>query len=193
MRSRPPTATRLPVFRWPKGRNIWCAAWDASTDLEAIRGVLVENVEGTPVFVRDVGAVREGAAIKRGEGSHNARPAVIIGIQKQPGVNTLELTERLEMTLDDIQRSLPAGMRIHRDLFRQADFIEQSLGNLFKAFIEGAALVIVVVLAVPDEHACRRDHLAGAAIVARRRGACHGPLRADAQQHESRRPGHCHR
>ena len=98
------------------------------------------------MFVRDVGIVREGAAIKRGEGSHNARPAVIIGIQKQPGVNTLELTERIETTLDDIQRSLPAGMQIHRDLFRQADFIEQSLGNLFKAFLEGAALVIVVVL-----------------------------------------------
>jgi CzcA family heavy metal efflux pump len=114
--------------------------------LDAIRGVLVAGAAGTPVFVRDVGVVREGAAIKRGEGSHNARPAVIIGIQKQPGVNTLELTERIETTLDDIQRSLPAGMQIHRDLFRQADFIEQSLGNLFKAFLEGAALVIVVVL-----------------------------------------------
>ena len=114
--------------------------------LDAIRSVLVTSASGTPVFVRDVGLVREGAAIKRGEGSHNARPAVIIGIQKQPGVNTLELTERIETTLDDIQRSLPTGMQIHRDLFRQADFIEQSLGNLFKAFIEGAALVIVVVL-----------------------------------------------
>ena len=99
-----------------------------------------------PVLVRDVGAVREGAAIKRGEGSHNAHPAVILGIQKQPGVNTLELTQRIEVALDDIQRSLPPGMRIHRDLFRQADFIEQSLHNLFKAFLEGAGLVVVVVV-----------------------------------------------
>jgi CzcA family heavy metal efflux pump len=90
--------------------------------------------------------VREGAAIKRGEGSHNAKPAVIIGIQKQPAVNTLELTQRIDTTLDDIQRALPQGIRIHRDLFRQADFIEQSLHNLFKAFLEGAGLVIVVVV-----------------------------------------------
>ncbi|MGE3845107.1 MAG: efflux RND transporter permease subunit, partial [Vicinamibacterales bacterium] len=99
-----------------------------------------------PVLVRDLGVVREGAAIKRGEGSHNAKPAVILGIQKQPNVNTLDLTEQIEATLDDLQRALPAGMQIHRDLFRQADFIEQALRNLFTALLEGAGLVILVVL-----------------------------------------------
>ena len=98
------------------------------------------------MLVRDVGTVREGAAIKRGEGSHNARPAVILGIQKQPGVNTLELTERIEATLDDIQRALPPGMQIHRDLFRQADFIEQSLSQPVHGLLEGAGLVILVVV-----------------------------------------------
>ena len=74
------------------------------------------------------------------------KPAVIVGIQKQPAVNTLELTERIDATLDDIQRALPQGMQIHRDLFRQADFIEQSLDNLFTALFEGAGLVILVVV-----------------------------------------------
>ena len=115
-------------------------------DIEAISAVSVKTAGTVPVLVRDVGTVREGAAIKRGEGSHDARPAVVVGIQKQPAVNTLELTQRLDATLEDIQRTLPRGMQIHRDLFRQADFIEQSLDNLFKAFVEGAALVIVVVL-----------------------------------------------
>jgi CzcA family heavy metal efflux pump len=115
-------------------------------DTEAIAAVAVKAANAAPVLIRDVGTVREGAAIKRGEGSHNARPAVIIGIQKQPGVNTLELTERIESTLDDIQRALPPGMQIHKDLFRQADFIEQSLHNLFTAFAEGAGLVILVVM-----------------------------------------------
>jgi CzcA family heavy metal efflux pump len=114
--------------------------------IDAIAVVPVKTTGAAPVLVRDVGAVREGAAIKRGEGSHNARPAVIIGIQKQPAVNTLELTGRIDATLEDIQRALPQGMRIHRDLFRQADFIEQSLRNLFTALIEGAALVILVVI-----------------------------------------------
>ena len=116
----------------------------ANTD--AIAAVAVRATGSIPVLVRDLGTVREGAAIKRSEGSHNAKPAVILGIQKQPGVNTLDLTAQLELTLDDIQRALPAGMQIHRDLFRQADFIEQALQNLFTTLLEGAGLVIVVVV-----------------------------------------------
>src|SRR5688572_26069387 len=115
-------------------------------NVDAIAAVTVKTTDAAPVLIKDVGTVREGAAIKRGEGSHNAKPAVIIGIQKQPAINTLELTRRIDATLEDIQRALPQGMQIHRDLFRQADFIEQSLDNLFAAFVEGAALVIVVVV-----------------------------------------------
>jgi CzcA family heavy metal efflux pump len=116
------------------------------TDAAAIGAVTVRALDNVPVLVRDLGTVMEGVAIKRAEGSHNARPAVILGIQKQPTVNTLDLTARIENTLDDLQLALPAGMQIHRDLFRQADFIEQALSNLFVALLEGAALVIFVVL-----------------------------------------------
>jgi CzcA family heavy metal efflux pump len=133
-------------FQAAQGQEYLVRAVGRLGDLAAIAAVPVKTTEAVPVLVRDVGTVREGAAIKRGEGSHNAHPAVILGIQKQPGVNTLELTRRIEVALDDIQRSLPPGMRIHRDLFRQADFIEQSLHNLFKAFLEGAGLVVVVVV-----------------------------------------------
>jgi CzcA family heavy metal efflux pump len=111
-----------------------------------VGSAVVKTQETVPVLVRDVATVQVGAAIKRGDGSHNATPAVIIGIQKQPGANTLQLTERIDATLDDIQRALPRGMNIHRDLFRSADFIEQSLQNLFKALLEGAGLVILVVV-----------------------------------------------
>jgi Cu/Ag efflux pump CusA len=115
-------------------------------DADAIAAVSVKASAAAPVLIQDIGIVREGAGIKRGEGSHNAKPAVIIGIQKQPAGNTLELTKRIDATLEDIQRALPQGMQIHRDLFRQADFIEQSLANLFTAFVEGAVLVILVVV-----------------------------------------------
>ena len=111
-----------------------------------IAATVVRIRDTVPVLVGDLGAVQIGAAIKRGDGSHNAKPAVIIGIQKQPGANTLQLTEQIDATLDDIQRALPQGMTIHRDLFRSADFIEQSLNNLFRALTEGAGLVILVVV-----------------------------------------------
>ena len=133
-------------FHVAEGQEYLVRGLGRLTDTDAIAAVSVKSANGTPVLIRHIGVVREGAAIKRGEGSHNAKPAVILGIQKQPGANTLDLTAQIDATLDDIQRALPQGMQIHRDLFRQADFIEQSLNNLFIRLLEGAGLVILVVV-----------------------------------------------
>ena len=116
-------------------------------DTEAIAAVVVKAADAAPVLIRDVGTVREGAAIKRGEGSHNARPAVIIGIQKQPAVNTLELTERIEC---DARRH-PAGAaaracRSTRISSGRRTSSSSRSSNLFTAFAEGAGLVILVVM-----------------------------------------------
>src|SRR5215218_9490054 len=102
---------------------------------------------GRSVLVRDLAVVREGGALKRGEGSRNGKPAVIVGVQKQPGANTIELTYRLDRELEAIQHELPAGMIIDRKIFRQADFIEVAVENVVKALRDGGILVILVVLA----------------------------------------------
>jgi CzcA family heavy metal efflux pump len=133
-------------FHVSEGQEYLIRGLGRFTNVADIGAVVVRAVDQTPVLVRDLATVQEGAAIKRGDGSHNARPAVIIGIQKQPGANTLELTERIDTTLEEIQRSLPAGMQIQQNLFRSADFIQQALDNLFSALLEGAGLVIVVVI-----------------------------------------------
>src|SRR5216110_148603 len=101
---------------------------------------------GRSVLIRDVADVREGAAFKRGEGSRNGKPAVIVGVQKQPGANTLELTARLDRELDALQQELPKGMTIDRKIFRQADFIEVAVDNVVKALRDGGLLVVVIVL-----------------------------------------------
>jgi CzcA family heavy metal efflux pump len=98
-----------------------------------------------PVLLKHLADIRIGPAYKRGTGSHDGQPAVIIGIQKQPAVNTLELTERLERTITQIQSALPEGMRIDSDIFRQADFISVAVANLGHALRDGAALVIIIV------------------------------------------------
>jgi CzcA family heavy metal efflux pump len=98
------------------------------------------------VFIRDVADVREGPALKRGEGSRNGKPAVVVGIQKQPGANTIELTARLDRELDALQKELPKGMTIDRRIFRQADFIEVAVDNVIKALRDGGLLVVVIVL-----------------------------------------------
>src|SRR3989441_7997518 len=101
---------------------------------------------GRSVLIRDVADVREGGAFKRGEGSRSAKPAVIVGVQKQPGANTIELTTRLDRELDRLQQELPKGMTIDRKIFRQADFIEVAVDNVVKALRDGGILVIVIVL-----------------------------------------------
>jgi CzcA family heavy metal efflux pump len=97
-------------------------------------------------LVRDVADVREGAAFKRGEGSRSGKPAVIVGVQKQPGANTIEVTGRLDRALDTLQQELPSGTTIDRRIFRQSDFIEVAIDNVVQALRDGGILVVVVVL-----------------------------------------------
>jgi CzcA family heavy metal efflux pump len=97
-------------------------------------------------LVRGLGEVKVGEAQKRGEGSAMGKPAVILGIQKQPGANTLELTKRLDAVLADVTAKLPAGMKLKTDIFRQADFIQVSVRNVQTALLEGIVLVTIIVL-----------------------------------------------
>ena len=132
-------------FRVAGGQEYLIQGVGRATSEQSIGSIAVISRDGRPIFVRDVAEVRIGPALKRGEGSHNAKPAVVLGIQKQPGANTLELTKRLDATLEEIQRGLPAGMKIDTQVFRQADFIERSLENLIEALRDGAFLVVIVV------------------------------------------------
>ena len=110
-------------------------------------GETVVALRGTrSVLVRDVADVREGAAFKRGEGSRSGKPAVIVGVQKQPGANTIDVTARLDRALDTLQSELPAGTTIDRRIFRQADFIEVAVQNVVSALRDGGVLVVFVVL-----------------------------------------------
>lgn len=133
-------------FRIAGGQEYLIQGVGRMASVEGIGQIVITARNGRPIFIRDVAEVRIGPALKRGEGSHNARPAVILGIQKQPGANTLELMRRLDSTLDEIQTSLPAGMKIDKHVFRQSDFIERALANLATALRDGAFLVVIVVV-----------------------------------------------
>lgn len=114
--------------------------------LDDIGNIVVAEHDGVPTLVRDLGEVQIGEAQKRGEASAMGKPAVVMGIQKQPGANTLELTERLDSTLEDIKAGLPDGMELQSNIFRQADFISIAVHNVQRALVEGVVLVILVVL-----------------------------------------------
>lgn len=114
--------------------------------LDEIANTVVTLHDGQPLLLRQIAEVRVGPAFKRGEGAALGKPAVIMSIQKQPDANTLALTRQLDRTLDNIQQTLPAGMVINKQIFRQADFIQVSIDNLMDALRDGAVVVSIILL-----------------------------------------------
>ena len=113
---------------------------------EDLRAAPVRVVDDYPLTLREIADIRWAPGVKRGDGSFSASPAVVIGIQKQPDANTLELTRHIDEVLDDLQTSLPDGIVIERDGFRQADFIDRAIDNVSTALRDGAGLVVIIVL-----------------------------------------------
>lgn len=113
---------------------------------EDVATAFVAHRGGRAVLLRELADIRHGPALRRGTGSYMAAPAVVIGVQRQPGVNTLELTERLEREVAVVSAALPDGMALHTGIFRQADFIEVAVRNVGNALRDGVVLVLLVVL-----------------------------------------------
>ena len=133
-------------FRRAGGQEYLIQGAGRAHDVEGIGATVIATRATRPIRVRDVAEVRVGESLKRGDGSRNGQPAVILGIHRQPDVNTLTLTRDLDRVLDEIQSGLPAGMQLDTRLFRQADFIELALANLNGALRDGTLLVVLVTL-----------------------------------------------
>jgi copper/silver efflux system protein len=114
------------------------SADDIAKTVVAMRG-------GIPVLIGQVADVEIGAAPRYGDGSVNAAAGVVLAVQKQPGANTLELTDRIERELAAMQATLPKGMVVHTALFKQSDFIRVAVSNVVKSLRDGSVLVVVVL------------------------------------------------
>ncbi len=107
---------------------------------------VVRVTDGVPLRVGDLADVAWGAEPARGTASYRDQSAIILSVQKEPGANTLALTEQIDQTLDDLQAVLPEGVTLETENFRQADFIEVAIGNVREALRDGAFLVVVVLI-----------------------------------------------
>ncbi|MEZ4942762.1 MAG: efflux RND transporter permease subunit [Saprospiraceae bacterium] len=116
-----------------------------TSNLDELGNVVVKTIGGLPVRISDVAELKIGPAPKIGDGALSGNPAVLLTLTKQPNTNTLELTERLDATLADIQKSLPAHLHIRSDIFRQSNFIQVAIDNVKKALVEGSFFVIVIL------------------------------------------------
>lgn len=99
-----------------------------------------------PVRLRDVANVIEGPAVARGSASYNAQAAVLVSIVKQPSADTASTTRRLDVALASLEKDLAArGVTLHREVFRQKDFIDTAISNVVEVLRDGAIFVIVVL------------------------------------------------
>ena len=118
----------------------------STTSADDMGKAVVKTAGGNPILLEHVADVRTGAKTpKMGVASERGKPAVLMTVTKQPSTNSLELTERLDKAIAEIQTQLPADIHLSTDSFRQARFIEGSIDNIRKALFEGAFFVVVVL------------------------------------------------
>ena len=118
----------------------------SSTDVDELSRAVVKRVGDMPVTLGDVAHVGVGAQQpKLGCASVEGKPAVLITVTKQPNTGTLDLTEKIDASLADLQKNLPTDVKVSTDIFRQSHFIESSIGNVRRSLYEGAIFVVVIL------------------------------------------------
>ncbi len=119
----------------------------STTDTERIGASLIKRTsDGYPVTLADIATVKIGGqSPKLGLASEKGKPAVLLTVTKQPGTGTIELTEQLEETLNELRGSLPKDVHVSTDIFRQSTFIENAIDNVKTSLLEGAFFVVIIL------------------------------------------------
>lgn len=127
--------------------NEYLVKGDINTaDVNEIGNVLVGDLGNQSIRLRDVASVGIAAEEPRlGIASVKGKPAVVITVSKQSEVNTVELIDNIEVAMKDIKKSLPSDVVVSTDIFRQSDFIDNSINNIQNSLIEGAIFVVIIL------------------------------------------------
>eukprot|EP01136_Pigoraptor_vietnamica_P039267 Opistho-1_new@713 len=125
------------------GREYLIRNLGRTSHLDDLKNLALGARQGQPILLRQIAEVSFAPAIKRGDAGFEGKPAVILGIQKQPTADTIALTRAIEHALGEMKRSLPAGMNAPKVTFRQASFIESSITTLQGKLIGASAFVAV--------------------------------------------------
>lgn len=118
----------------------------STNKVDEIAKTVVKMAENTPVTLENIAEVKIGAKEpKTGLASNMGKPAVLLTITKQPNTNTLELTEKIDKTLEELAKNLPQDVSMDKQIFRQSRFIDSSISNIQKSLIEGGVFVVIVL------------------------------------------------
>ncbi|MGL5920280.1 MAG: efflux RND transporter permease subunit, partial [Bacteroidales bacterium] len=107
---------------------------------------VIKNIGNAPLLLENVADIRIGAKTpKMGIASNKGKPAVLMTITKQPNTSTIELTKKLDSSIEELKKSLPADVKVDTEIFRQSRFIDSSISNIQKSLFEGAIFVVIVL------------------------------------------------
>ena len=108
---------------------------------------VIKTTNDVPILLESIADVKVGdKAPKLGIASNHGKAAVLMTITKQPATSTLDLTDKLDKSLAELQKTLPPDVKIATDIFRQARFIDNSINNVKKSIYEGGFFVVIVLI-----------------------------------------------
>lgn len=118
----------------------------STNNINELKKSVVKTVNDSPILLENISEVTIGnKAPKLGLASERGKPAVLLTVTKQPKTNTLELTDKLDHSIAELQSIMPSDVKLSTDIFRQSRFIESSLNNIKIALLEGGIFVIIVL------------------------------------------------
>lgn len=115
--------------------------------IEDLQRSLVKQENGQTILLGDIAEIKTGPKTPQtGVASYRATPAVLLTVTKQPNVSTIELTEEIEKSLEELKTTIPSYISIKTDAFRQSKFIDSSINNIKESLIEGSIFVVIILL-----------------------------------------------
>lgn len=118
----------------------------STNQIDALGKSVVKSVNDVPILIENIADVTIGDKTpKLGVASEKGKPAVLVTVTKQPATSTIELTEKIDQSLADIQRTLPTDVKVSTDIYRQSRFIEGSISNIQRALLEGGIFVVIIL------------------------------------------------
>ena len=133
--------------RYKYGNEYIIRGITSTNDVEKLGACIIKKNGESVITLADVADIKVGnQSPKLGVASERAHPAVLLTVTKQPNTSTIDLTKHLDAALADLHKNLPEDVHISTDIFRQADFIENSIDNVQKSLIEGAIFVVIILM-----------------------------------------------
>ncbi|MEW6530505.1 MAG: CusA/CzcA family heavy metal efflux RND transporter [Thermodesulfobacteriota bacterium] len=113
-------------------------------DLEDIASIIVKNVRGIPLFIRDIALVHFGKELRLGAATKNGDETVLGTVFMLMGENTRVVAQRVAKKLEEINRSLPEGV-VARAVYDRTNLVDKTIHTVKTNLTEGAILVVIVL------------------------------------------------